>query len=603
MRQFLSLFLCCIATSVAAADAPSAQFKDCRTLDACLAAMDADAHTRIHGASYERDAAYRAKLETFGGPAKRELLKRAASPDHAWSDLASSVLEKWVPVGPEDVPALIAALNRNPGGWIARPLGQIGTPEALAALAEDIRLHGTHNQSGPALAEHGEQAIPYLLPVLDAEDKRGSGEARWEDAAELIAEMKSAHDDLPNWVAIARDGKQPAERRIGALRVIMAMGSDAKDVAPQLRPLLDDQSVWEAAAATLRSMADESVAASRNDCQTSDTDEVYFDSGLCLSNRAAYGPAVRPMAPIIFQMFSSASDGSSRANAASFAGTVGYKEARARLIEMLHDPDWRAVYAATRALGWLGAKDALPALQKVARGYWLESVRSEASTVIAALNGATGKLAPPVVRPGHLRLLPSIADFEIDAMMAPDVAPCSSNRWIWNGTTFTQPAERVVVDRMPTVDLQLPDGKLVGVDAGEFTGDLNWIPSGGVLETVYRGNIDWLARAPGGVLAISNAGGGWKEYEDPGKPRQVGPNGEEVETVILSNGSGGSGYVFYVWRDASGGWRAKDIAVLPRSAYTFTTLDHDRYVAWSGNRAIVFSLKGVEGVAQCVASK
>jgi HEAT repeat protein len=603
MRRLLPILICCIAAGMAAADAPSARFKDCRALDACLAAMDADAHARSHGGSYARDDTYRAKLETFGELAKRELLKRAASEDRDWSDLADSVLEKWEPLGPKDVPALIAALKRNPGGWVARSLGRIGTPEALAALAEDIRLHGTANQSGLALAAYGQQAIPYLLSLLDAEDEHGNGKVHWEDAAKLIADMKSAHADLPNWVAIARDSKQRAERRIGALRVIMAMGSDAKEVAPQLRPLLDDQDVWETAKAALRSMADESVAISRNDCQTGDEYGEYFDSGTCLSNKAAYGPAARPIAPLIFQVFSSSRDGTNRADAASFAGAVGYKEARARLIEMLGDTDWRAVYAATRALGWLGATDALPALGKVARNYWLESVRDEAGAVVAALNGPSGKLAPPIIRPGHLHYLPSIADFEIDAMMAPNVALCLSNSWSWRGTVFTRPGERVVVDRMPTVDLQLPGGKLVGVDAGEFTGDLNWIPNVGELEVVYRGNIDWLAQAPGGALAVSNAGGMWKDYEEPGKPRQVGPNGEEVETVIIGNGSGGSGYVFYAWRDESGGWRVKEVVRLPRSAYVFTPLDANRYVAWSGNRAIVFSLKGVEGVAQCVVSK
>ncbi len=600
MRRFLLGLACCIAATAAFA-AP--KFEDCRTLNECLKAMDADAHSRSHGGSYARDDAYRAKLETFGEPAKHELLKRAASEDRAWSDLANSVLEKWEPLGPKDVPALIAALKRNPGGWVARPLGRIGTPEALAALAEDIRLHGTANQSGPALARHGKEAIPYLLPLLDAEEKHWNGEARWEDAAKLIAEMKSTHADLSNWVAIARDAKQPAERRIGALRVIMAMGSDAKEIAPKLRSLLDDKDVWEAARAALRSMADESVAESRDDCETSDVDGEYFESGLCLSNKAAYGAAVRPMAPSIFLAFSHSSDGKDRANAASFAGAVGYKEARAQLIEMLNDPDWRVVYAATRALGWLGARDALPALRNIARNHWLESVREEASTVVAALDGPNGKLAPPVITPGHLHFSPSVADFEIDAMMTPDVAPCSSDRWIWKGIAFTRPAERVVVDRFPAVDLQLPDGKLVGIDAGEFGGELNWISNGGAREVVYRGNIDWIAQAPGGALAVSNAGGMWKEYEGPGKPRQIAPNGEEVETVILSNGSGGSGYVFYVSRDESGGWREKEVLRLPRSAYSFTMLDHDRYAAWSGNRAIVFSLKGVEGVAQCVASK
>lgn len=593
MRSFPTIAACCIAASAALA-AP--KFEDCRTLDECLAAMDADAHSRSGGSTAKQDDVYRARLESFGEPAKRVLLARASGDDSGWRNVAGAVLMDWKPLGPEDVPALIAALKKDPGGWVARPLGRIATPEALAALAQDVRLHGKNNQSGSALGGQGRKAVPYLLPMLEA-DTRWKGEARWEDIATLIADMKGV--DVPGWVATALDAKQPEARRIGALRVIAALGSKAKDHGPKLRVLLDDGGeVSEAAELALKSMGDESVIALGDACRTGDAFWEDFQGAMCLSNTAAYGAVARPFAPAIFQAFATAPGGADRANAASFAGAVGYTQARARLVEMLDDPDWRAVYAAVRALGWLGAKQAVPALEKVAKHHWLDSVRDEAAAVVAALNGPSGKLAAPVVRPGRLNSPPDIQDFDIDATMAPDVAPCRGERWVWHGATLVPPP---AVDRQPT--LALPDGKLEGIDRGEFGGELDWVPRSGAREAIHRGNIDGLAPAPGGAVAVTNAGGIWREYEPPGAPPQVAPTGEPVETIVVGNGGGGNGFVFRTWRDASGAWRMKEIARLPRSADAFLALGPERYVAWSGNRAIVLSPKGIEGVAECAAAR
>ena len=49
----------------------------------------------------------------------------------------------------------------DPGGWVARPLGQIATPEAIEVLIEDLP-RGEENQTDFVLSHLGARAIPYL---------------------------------------------------------------------------------------------------------------------------------------------------------------------------------------------------------------------------------------------------------------------------------------------------------------------------------------------------------------------------------------------------------------------------------------------------------
>lgn len=599
MRKLSMLVAGCVFAFSAAAAERSPGFEECRTLEECLAAMDADAHSRSHGAGSKQDDVYRARLETFGERAKRALLARAAGDDRGWSNLAGAVLMEWQPLGPDDVPALVAALRAEPNGWVARPLARIATPEAVEALSADVRAHGAQGQSGIFLAKLGDRALPLVLSLL-ADPKKTS------DASFLLGEMKEgAIHGLDPWLVIARDDKQPKEMRLAALRGIGLLGSSAKRAAPQIRPLLqeDDRDIVETAIKVLEAMADQSVVADAiTSCDApGEPGHTFIDREICLSQAAAYGEAARPFGNWILLTFAQSPDGSDRASAATTLGFIGYREAESRLVEMLRDPDWHVVYAALRALGWLGATDALAGIDRVATDHWLSDVRDQARIVAAALRSPARMLEQPKIWPGGLGRPPSVNDFIVDATMAPDVAPCTGDTWRWNGRTFHVPRLAHRTLDLPSRGAR-PAGTLSGTDRGEWSGELSWTPKGGAPSYLASGNIQGIEPAADGALVVVGGGGGlYKSYNPDIPSAPVTPEGDPVETVTVSNGPDGSGIVLLALPDPSGAWRLSRIAVLPRGADAFAAIGDGLYAAWSGNRAVVLTREGIAGVAACVA--
>jgi HEAT repeat protein len=566
------------------------EFANCQTLQACIGALDTIAPSRKDGHVVPSlDSQLAKRLETFGEPAKREMLNRAAGEDKGWRELAGSLLMYWEPFDERDVPALIAALHAEPGGGPARPLGQIGTTDAINALAEDVRLHGAENQSGFALSQIGDRVFPYLLPLL-------SDEKKWRDAASILRDMKSkATDGLDIWLAISLDATKPESDRVGALRGIGILGSSAKAVAPRIRPLLSLNDghgpIPETAKKVLAAMGDDTMASETVlACQPStDPFEGSFESTQCLERAAVFGGAIFPYANLILTTFTNSRSATDRANGASVLGYIGYGPARQRLIELLQDTDWRVVYAATRALGWLKAKEAVPELTDVAKKHWLGDVRDEATEVVSGLQAPTGNISRPAVQAGMLEFPPHVP-LEIDATYAPDIAPCESGRWTWNGREFRDPDNTRMTLHIDASG-GLPAGNLIGRDVGEWGGEVKWESGSAKPLFVANGNVEGIQSSGDGAIATIGSGGVWTDYS------------EAAGSFTISNGPGGSGYALELRRDAAGAWRVKEIARFPRAAFGLENIGRDLFVAWSGNRAIVFTPDGVAGVAQCVAKK
>lgn len=598
MLKYLLAGLFCFLTGSTFASPPEmpASFAACKALDECLKALDATATRRADGSGWDGDAKFAARLEQFGQPAKRELLKRAVSENPGWRNLAGAILMNWQSLEPADVPALIEALQKEPGGWVARPLGRIGTPEAIAALADDVRQHGAANQSGWALSQIGARVFPILLPLL-------SDDKKWHSAADIMRDMKSrAKDGLNDWLTIALDSRRPDRDRVGALRGIGVLGTSAKEVAPKLRPLLAVNDGYGPIAETtkmvLAAMGDQTMAAEAiGACQPStDRFEGSFDSTICLERAAVYGSAAFPYANLVLAEFTDSRTGADRANAASFLGFIGYAPAKQRLMELLKDADWRVVYAAVRSLGWLKAGDAVPALTEIANGYWLPDVRNEAVKVISVLRSATETLPRPEPRDGMIEHQPSVP-IAVDATSAPDIAPCGSGQWTWQGHEFREP-DNVAMKIQIAARGGLPEGTLVGRDSGEWGGEVKWETSSADPSLVASGNVEGIQPTDDGAIAVIGGWGMWTEYD----PKPVsGPN-SPTETFTLSNGPGGSGYALALRRDSSGAWRTEEIARFPRAAFGLRGIGRDLYVVWSGNRSIVFNPSGILSLAQCVAT-
>ena len=222
------LILCAMPRGTHAFSLP-ATFNACRNLESCLNALDPKAKTS-DGSTSPDEEAIAARLSTFGEPAKIELLKRAAGDNMGWRNLSQAILYSWKAWSPSDVPGLQAALRRDPGGWMAKPLASIATPAAIAALVEDLPK-GSENQTDFALEKLGPRAVPALMPLLENE----------ESAPPAIRVIKLMGDSVSSlqaeWVQTATNPAKPLPERLAALRAISALGSRARRSASPISSL------------------------------------------------------------------------------------------------------------------------------------------------------------------------------------------------------------------------------------------------------------------------------------------------------------------------------------------------------------------------------
>src|ERR1035441_6443714 len=101
----------------------------CPSLSACLSLLDKVVPERDDEEGSNGDVLAR-DFRRFGEPAKQELLRRAVGNSPGWRNVAGAILADWGSWSEGDIQALRDALRKDKGGWVARPLGQIGTPDA-----------------------------------------------------------------------------------------------------------------------------------------------------------------------------------------------------------------------------------------------------------------------------------------------------------------------------------------------------------------------------------------------------------------------------------------------------------------------------------------
>jgi len=364
----------------------------CPTLGECLRLLDSVVPAMDNGEGSNSEILAR-DLERFGEPAKQELLKRASGQQPGWRNVAGAILWSWDSWSPADVPALRDALRKDPGGWVAKPLGEIGTPDAIKALVEDLSIASdSENQTGLALSYLGAQAIPFLFPLLETE--RGSY-----PAAAVLKEMGAAAlTFLPQWKTLAMDERKPIQERIAALKAIEALGPLARGECEQLHPLLGNpnQNLKYQTKRTLQAVRDPILLGETvSQCQPKADlfDFLAIDSLVCLRDIASYGNDALAVGPRLTSFLAS-QNGAERSYGITVLGAIGYKEAGAPIRSELRDSDWRVVYSAARSLGWLGTKEALPDLDRISSSYWLPEIREMAGKSASGIRSPVGHTEP-----------------------------------------------------------------------------------------------------------------------------------------------------------------------------------------------------------------
>jgi HEAT repeat protein len=528
----------------------------CRTLPACLALLDAVVPARDCGCTNGAGKAIAERLRRFREPAKQELLRRAASAHPGWRNLAGDILSYWDAWSPADVPALRAALQVSHGGWIARPLAQIKTHEAIQVLVEDLAsLRDAANQTGLALVKIGPKVLPYLLPLL-ADDQHAAVSVIWRIG-------KEAFVVAPEWASLAAGTDNPKNMRLAALRGLAAMKEGARERGRDLRALLTspDADIRAQAFETLLVIRDPSVVATvAENCRPSGAafHAYRLQFRFCHMEVAAFGEHAHPFGHHLLRFLASP-DGEEVAEGVTVLGFIGYDAAIPQVEQLLRSPDWRVVYAAARSLGWLGATSSLPEIERVVTSHWLPEVREQALAAADALKASERTLARPSsplfrIRGGHFGVLRS-------------QPLCASRQWEWNGIRFSPPSSST---RAPS--LLLGPGALVGTNMGEFGGELTWQPVDGQAQLLIKDNVIAIEPCDSGAIVLFG----------------------------LAHMGLVHGYAVRVSQRGDGGWSLTEVARLPSSAEALATIGPGLFAAWSENRVVVFSDQEIVGLARCI---
>jgi hypothetical protein len=227
----------------------------------------------------------------------------------------------------------------------------------------------------------------------------------------------------------------------------------------------------------------------------------------------------------------------------------------------------------------------MPALTEIAETHWFPPVRDVAKSALDALKPG----APPLARPSKVGL-------EIDARFAPDIVPCASGQWRFGERIFGEPNKK----RMKAASGAADGGEFSAMDNGEWGGGVWWsAPSRAPGEPVVATNSEGVETASTGAVGVFGEVGVFEAY-DP--DAALHPYAPEESRMWISNGPSGYGYVLSLMPGTNGTLRTKENARLPRAADVMATIGPDLFAAWSGGRAVVFSLDGIRGLASCVAA-
>ena len=540
------------------------ELEGCPALPACLAILDAVVSPRDLGRQSGVGRAIADNLRRFGEPAKQELLGRTVGAHPGWRNLAGDILSHWGGWSPSDVPAIRAALQLQHGGWMARPLAEIGTPEAIQALVEDLAVIGSLSQTGWALVKIGPKALPYLLPIL-------AGRLAVE-AAGVIREMgREAFAVAPDWASIAASTDNPKDVRLAALRGLAAMGEGARQQGKDLREMLasPDADIRAQVFKTLVAIRDPSVVTTvAEKCNPSGTafSSIPFESLTCLVTAAAFGDHARTVGSQLMKFLVSP-NGEELAVAVTALGYIGYDAAVPQIEQQLRSPDWRVVYAAARSLGWLAATGSIPELERVAFGHWLPEVRDQAMTAADALKSSGGRMARPPSFEGRdgARLLFFFGLDFIGQSILRSLPACGSRRWQWHDVQFSEPPPR-------GARLSLGAGELIGSNRGRRGGELMWQPADGQAQPLIKHNVVAIEAVEGGAIVLFG----------------------------LAHMGFGDGYAVRVSQRGDGAWSLSEVARLPSTAGALTRLGPNLFAAWSEHRVVVFSDKEIVGLARCI---
>ncbi len=511
----------------------------------------------------------------FGEATSTALLRLFDGPDtqsHEFADAVLSQREDWTT---SDIPALEKAVAVQNNANLIRKLIELLPP---AEVIDRFFVGGSAGVRPETVAdlivENDPALVLRLLPALESEE---TVEPEWRNDAEAaiwLLGSPTVDAAAPLLIDIARDRRERVPRRIAALRAIAAMEGYAHDFAPDFRRLVNDRSpaVRDQARMTLVAIGDPSISEwAAKQCIPSDDPWSSLGSPeflFCLSKVGGMGTNARQAGDVVLAFLNSR-NAMERVEVLDTLRRIGYREAISAIVPMLRSNDWREVFFATAALGEFEARDAVAAIDAVARDHWMWELRAFAELTRDALL-ANNPTPTPSGYPWITRLGAdprSLLGFQDDRYdedgkcvnLFSDYAPNS--------------VIEVVDERDKNQRVEMSDGYLQISNEGELADSLVFVSSDGEKQILGPFFTEAVFRVEGGALAIHG----------------IGP-----PFVSVSNISVGS--VSFAHRTPEGVWTVKPVAQLPTGPGPIVRMTDDTIGIVSAGRLIEASRDGVENV-------
>lgn len=551
----------------------AAILQDCATVADCLGIIEQTLPEKDTGRSFGDEENVAAILKARFGRAARDALLQKAVGDHGgWRNYSGGVLEHWHDWSEEDIPLLSRALELQSGGWIARPLGEIGSPQAIKVLLRDLIKIGIGSQTGWALHNIGVKTLDYVLPSLaepgyeelppEADYREG-----WRAVAALIEAFGSRATIVADeWVEVAVSRRASQMRRVAALRGLAAMNGYLDDKAVALHRLLKDRDkkVADQAFLTLVSVHDPAVAVRfAKTCKPTGEpwDEYVFPTFECLRQLSDFGSNARGAGRLVLPFLESANK-SEQLDAIETLGLIGYEPAIPRIESFLESKDWRHVYASVRALAQMRSRSSIPKIESAIEGHWLWELQTYAGRAVSLM--LRHQPYSEILGDDWADRLSGFGRYSAPYLGRDE---CEWNVWTYKGSQLTFEKSTTEND----IRLPLRDGELVGTDRGEFGGDLRWKPTSGAEFVLVAENTHAIFPVKDGFVSIHGIGHMMISY----------------------------GFAAFISRSEDGVWRAEEVARFPAAAYQAKQLGPDLFAANAAGRVIIFSRNGILGTADC----
>ncbi len=465
----------------------------------------------------ERQAA--AKVVAVGAAALPGLLALLRDEDREVRTLAAYTLSDMPGLTAQHLDALIESQRRD-DSWLLPAIAEIGTPQAVTFLVEMLvrdRDAGFSSLPG-AIQDLGKKAVPELLRQVYQEDPRWDAQLEQTMTSVFFllgADSAAAIDPL---LKIATDEAAPLPRRLHAIKAVAATRQAAEKIVPAMQALMRQTTAhaelrWAARMAIITLGTAEAVPLMVQDLQEAKEARDRRDH---LGHIAGLHTRARSAGPVVARYLHDA-DWDVRVAAAGAVGDIGHVGAADALIQLLaHEEDWRLVFRAARSLGTLRSKAALPALAQVAQGHWYPPVRQAAQAAIKAVKAENGAASEATRSDpndalnngpfGYERAgaeLETLEEADADRLRLPldaaQHAPVPLQVQAKDGTVTTEQARAVKV----------PGGHLVGVDRGEFGGEILLIDPQGLQHVIAHANTEALYQTSAGLVAVTGLAHMW----------------------------------------------------------------------------------------------